>query len=58
MLLIIAGVIGGLISLGVIGLFVGPVLLAAAYTLIRAWIAEVTPQASSPPATSQRAVSR
>jgi len=44
MLLIIAGVIGGLIGLGVIGLFVGPVLLAASYTLVRAWIAEV-PQA-------------
>lgn len=40
MLLIIAGVIGGLIAFGVIGLFVGPVVLAASYTLIRAWIAE------------------
>jgi predicted PurR-regulated permease PerM len=41
MLLIIAGVIGGLIAFGVIGLFVGPVLLAASYTLLKAWIAEV-----------------
>jgi predicted PurR-regulated permease PerM len=41
MLLIIAGVIGGLIGFGVIGLFVGPVVLAASYTLLRAWIAEV-----------------
>jgi len=41
MLLIIAGVIGGLIAFGVIGLFVGPVVLAASYTLLRAWIAEV-----------------
>jgi predicted PurR-regulated permease PerM len=41
MLLIIAGVIGGLIGFGVIGLFVGPVVLAASYTLLRSWIAEV-----------------
>ena len=40
MLLIIAGVIGGLIGFGVIGLFVGPVILAATYTLTRAWVAE------------------
>jgi predicted PurR-regulated permease PerM len=45
MLLIIAGVIGGLIGFGVIGLFVGPVILAASYTLIGAWIAEAPPQA-------------
>lgn len=41
MLLIISGVIGGLIAFGVIGLFVGPVVLAASYTLLKAWIAEV-----------------
>ena len=40
MLLIIAGVIGGLIAFGVMGLFVGPVVLAATYTLTRAWIAD------------------
>lgn len=44
MLLIIAGVIGGLIGFGVIGLFVGPVLLAATYTLTLAWIAETEAQ--------------
>jgi predicted PurR-regulated permease PerM len=38
MLLIIAGVIGGLISFGVVGLFVGPVMLAATYTLARDWV--------------------
>ena len=41
MLLIVAGVIGGLIAFGVIGLFIGPVVLAASYTLLRTWIAEV-----------------
>jgi predicted PurR-regulated permease PerM len=38
LLLIIAGVIGGLISFGVVGLFVGPVVLAATYTLAQDWI--------------------
>ena len=40
LLLIFAGVIGGLISFGVIGLFIGPVLLAVCYTLMIAWINE------------------
>jgi len=39
MLLIITGVIGGLIGFGVIGLFIGPVILAVTYTLLSAWIA-------------------
>jgi len=39
LLLIIAGVIGGLIGFGVVGLFVGPVVLAATYTLTKEWIA-------------------
>lgn len=38
MLLIFAGVIGGLISFGLIGIFVGPVILAVTYTLLQAWI--------------------
>ena len=40
LLLIIAGVIGGLISFGVVGLFIGPVILAATYTLAKDWVAE------------------
>jgi predicted PurR-regulated permease PerM len=43
LLLIIAGVIGGLISFGVVGLFVGPVLLAATYTLAKDWVARAQP---------------
>ena len=43
MLLIIAGVIGGLIGFGVLGLFVGPVILAATYTLTKAWVTEGWP---------------
>jgi len=38
MTLIFAGVIGGLLTLGLIGIFVGPVILAVAHTLLEAWI--------------------
>lgn len=38
MLLIFAGVLGGVVAFGVIGLFVGPVVLAVSYTLIKAWV--------------------
>jgi predicted PurR-regulated permease PerM len=40
LLLIFAGVIGGLFAFGLLGLFVGPVILAVAYTLLDAWVAE------------------
>jgi predicted PurR-regulated permease PerM len=40
LLLIFAGVIGGLIAFGIIGLFVGPVVLAVAYTLLTQWLKE------------------
>jgi predicted PurR-regulated permease PerM len=38
--LIIAGVIGGLIAFGVIGLFIGPVVLAVGHTFLLAWMSE------------------
>ena len=38
LLLIITGVIGGLIGFGIIGLFIGPVILAVTFTLLRAWV--------------------
>ncbi len=38
LLLILAGVIGGMITLGLVGIFVGPVILAVSYTLIDAWV--------------------
>jgi predicted PurR-regulated permease PerM len=39
-LLILAGVIGGLMAFGLIGIFLGPTVLAVGYTLLEAWIAE------------------
>jgi predicted PurR-regulated permease PerM len=49
LLLIFAGVIGGLLSLGLLGIFVGPVVLAVAYTLLEAWMDDGD---SAPPAYS------
>lgn len=40
MLLILAGVIGGLLSFGLVGIFVGPAVLAVSYTLLQAWVNE------------------
>jgi predicted PurR-regulated permease PerM len=39
LLLILPGVIGGLLSFGIIGLFIGPVILAVTATLLQEWIA-------------------
>jgi predicted PurR-regulated permease PerM len=38
LLLIFAGVIGGLLAFGLVGIFVGPVMLAVGYTLLEAWM--------------------
>ena len=40
LLLILFGVIGGLIAFGLLGIFLGPTVLAIAYTLLNAWMAE------------------
>ena len=41
LVLILVGVIGGLISMGVIGLFVGPTIRAVTYRLLESWIADI-----------------
>jgi predicted PurR-regulated permease PerM len=40
LLLILVGVIGGLVAFGLIGLFLGPTVLAVGYTLFDAWVNE------------------
>ncbi|NCH55608.1 AI-2E family transporter YdiK [Cronobacter muytjensii] len=40
MVLILSGVIGGLIAFGMIGLFIGPVLLAVSWRLFSVWVRE------------------
>jgi predicted PurR-regulated permease PerM len=37
-ILIFAGVIGGLLAFGVVGIFIGPILLAAALRLLNSWV--------------------
>jgi predicted PurR-regulated permease PerM len=46
MLLILSGVLGGMVAFGIVGLFMGPVILAVTYTLLRAWIDEIPAQQS------------
>ncbi len=38
LLLIFSGVIGGLLAFGLVGIFVGPVVLAVGYTLLQSWM--------------------
>lgn len=45
LLLIFSGVVGGLLSFGLIGIFIGPVVLAVAYTLMQAWAGDQAPAA-------------
>ena len=47
LLLIFAGVIGGLLGFGLIGIFVGPVVLAVTYTLLEAWIEDALGKADA-----------
>jgi predicted PurR-regulated permease PerM len=57
LLLIFAGVVGGLIAFGIIGLFIGPVVLAVAYTLLVDWVSRADPDEpeSAPSATDKHA---
>jgi predicted PurR-regulated permease PerM len=48
LLLIFAGVVGGLFAFGLVGIFVGPVVLAVAFTLLQAWIDEASPPSPAP----------
>lgn len=45
LLLIFAGVIGGMLGFGLVGIFVGPVVLAVTYTLMQAWISDALGEA-------------
>ena len=40
MLVIFIGVLGGMLAHGIVGLFVGPIILAVAWELMMAWIRE------------------
>lgn len=49
LLLIVAGVVGGLIGFGVAGLFLGPVVLAVTFTLLQAWVNDAPPAGEPTP---------
>ena len=56
LLLILGGVVGGLVAFGVLGIFIGPTVLAVTYTLLNAWMAEdaggeIPSSEENPPAT-------
>ncbi len=49
-LLILAGVIGGLLAFGLVGIFLGPAVLAVSYTLLQTWVGSAEhPLTSGPP---------
>jgi predicted PurR-regulated permease PerM len=54
MLLILTGVLGGVIAFGIVGLFIGPVILAVTFTLLQAWVDEE----EAPPAPMEPALKR
>jgi len=55
LLLVFAGVVGGLIAFGLVGLFIGPMVLAVTWTLCVAWVrGETGPAAPVPARTKKR----
>jgi predicted PurR-regulated permease PerM len=52
MLLVVLGVFGGALAFGFIGLFVGPALLAVAWSLVQVWLDK--PAGAEPPAPPSR----
>jgi predicted PurR-regulated permease PerM len=54
MLLILSGVLGGMFAFGIVGLFIGPVILAVTSTILNAWINEQPPLAQVEPVTGER----
>jgi len=56
LMLIFVGVIGGLIAFGMVGIFVGPVVLAVTYELLLAWVRQAP--AEAPVTASDPAVDR
>lgn len=50
LLLVFMGVLGGVLAFGFIGVFLGPVILAVAYSLLSEWTKVVPPSSDSPSA--------
>jgi predicted PurR-regulated permease PerM len=58
LLIVFSGVIGGLLTLGLVGIFVGPVVLAVTYTLLETWIRGADPEFGAPETQAQEATRR
>ena len=52
MLVIFIGVLGGMLAHGIVGLFVGPIILAVTWELMMAWIREEQAEVASPKSTT------
>jgi predicted PurR-regulated permease PerM len=48
LLLVFVGVVGGLLAFGIIGIFIGPVVLAVGYSLLADWVSTTPPPAAPP----------
>ncbi len=44
--MIFVGAIGGMLAMGIIGLFAGAVVLALGYQILMAWLSEAGPEAA------------
>jgi predicted PurR-regulated permease PerM len=42
LLLVFVGVVGGMLSFGLIGIFIGPVVLAVCWALLQSWVSQVS----------------
>jgi predicted PurR-regulated permease PerM len=49
LLIVFLGVIGGLFAFGIIGIFIGPVVLAVSYSLLDDWTKNAPPSPGPPP---------
>jgi predicted PurR-regulated permease PerM len=49
LLLVFAGVVGGILAFGLVGIFIGPVVLAVGFALLNAWVAAGPPRVEDPP---------
>ena len=52
-ILVLLGVLGGAFAFGVIGIFLGPTLLAVGYTVVRDWAQAASPATANPPGLEQ-----
>lgn len=46
---VLIGALGGMVVKGIIGLFIGPVILAVAYNLFWQWVDQQVPERIDPP---------